>query len=316
MATTDEFHVVLGATGGVGGAVVCALVAQGQRVRAVTHTRIGEALPGVEWRTGDISNLGVARAMCMGASVVYFCANPPYNQWPKLFPPMLQGAIEGANAAGAKLISAANLYVYAPTSQPLTEDLPFAPTTRKGKVRAAMDEALLAAHKSGKVRAAIGRASDFYGPGAHNGVLGDRFFPALFAGKSVQWLGRLDQPHTFSYIEDFGRGLVTLGARDEALGQVWHIPAAEPLTGQQLLDRVFIAAGKQGKIAQVTPAMLRMAGLFDPQAREASEMIYEFMAPFVMDGAKFTRAFGGTPTPHQEAVPATVAWFRDHLPQG
>ncbi len=55
-------------------------------------------------------------------------------------------------------------------------------------------------------------------------------------------------PHSYSFIDDVGRGLVTLGANDIALGQTWHIPAAEPLTGQQLLDGIFVAAGIRGKV--------------------------------------------------------------------
>ena len=45
-------------------------------------------------------------------------------------------------ALRTKLIAAANPYVYAPTTKPMTEDLPWTPVTRKGKVRAAMDERL------------------------------------------------------------------------------------------------------------------------------------------------------------------------------
>jgi nucleoside-diphosphate-sugar epimerase len=305
-----EFHVVLGASGGVGNAVVRALVAQGKRVRGVTRSGKADAPAGVELVAADISNLDQARAVCQGASVVYFCANPAYTRWPQDFPPLLEGAIAGASAARARLIAAANLYVYAPTTQPLTEDLPWAPVTRKGKVRAAMDERLLAAHRSGEVQAAIGRASDFFGPGALNSSFaGDRFFNALRAGKPVQWIGRLDVPHTFSYIDDFGRGLVTLGAHPEALGQAWHIPAAEPITGQEFLKLMFAEAGAQAKITRVTPLMLRAVGLFNPLAREVVEMTYEFEQPFIMDGAKFTRAFGGAPTPNPEAIRQTVVWF-------
>ena len=54
--------------------------------------------------------------------------------------------------------------------------------------------------------------------------------PAL-RGKRARWLGSLEQPHTLNYLEDMARALVTLGERDEADGQVWHLPAAEPLTG-------------------------------------------------------------------------------------
>jgi hypothetical protein len=47
----------------------------------------------------------------------------------------------------------------------MTEDLPLAATTVKGRTRAAMTAELLAAAEAGRVRLAIGRASDFFGPG-------------------------------------------------------------------------------------------------------------------------------------------------------
>ena len=62
--------------------------------------------------------------------------------------------------------------------------------------------------------------------------------PALH-GKRVRWLGSLDQPHTLNHLKDVGRGLAMLGERDEADGQVWHLPAAEPLTGRQFLELLF-----------------------------------------------------------------------------
>lgn len=47
----------------------------------------------------------------------------------------------------------------------MTEDLALAARTVKGRTRAAMTEELLAAAEAGRVRVAIGRASDFFGPG-------------------------------------------------------------------------------------------------------------------------------------------------------
>ena len=37
-------------------------------------------------------------------------------------------------------------------------------------------------------------------------------------------------------IDDFASGLITLGERDEALGEVWHIPAAPTQTTRELAD--------------------------------------------------------------------------------
>src|SRR6516225_1207482 len=172
MEGQEALQIVLGASGGVGSAVVRALVGQGARVRGVTRTGKGDAPAGVELVPADVTNHEQMRAACGGASVVYFCANPPYTDWPRAFPPMLEGAIAGAAASGATLIVADNLYCYAPPTGPMTEDLPWKPITRKGRVRASMDERLMAAHRSGEIRMAIGRASDFFGPDAPNGLLG------------------------------------------------------------------------------------------------------------------------------------------------
>jgi nucleoside-diphosphate-sugar epimerase len=134
--------------------------------------------------------------------------------------------------------------------------------------------------------------------------------PAL-RGKRARWLGSLDQPHTLNYLEDMARALVTLGERDEADGQVWHLPSAEPLTGRQFLALVFDAAGHPPKIGVASRPMIRMAGLFNPFLRELNETLYQFERPFVSDPSKFQRAFGPfEPTPHPEAMGRTVDWFR------
>ncbi len=310
MTYANELHVVLGGTGGVGGAVVRELVARGKRVRVVTRKQAQSLPSGVEFMAGDIMNVQSAKAATAGASVVYMCANPAYNEWSELFPTMLNGAIAGTSANNAKLVFADNLYVYAPTTKPMTEDLPYAPVTRKGRVRAQMDETLFQAHASGKVRAVIGRASNYYGPSAPNSNIGDRFFHALLAGKPAQWFGRLDMPHTLSFTEDFARGLIVLGEHDEALGQAWHIPAAEALTGQEFIELAGEVAGVKAK-AQIVPAwMIQMLGLFNPIIRELAEMRYEFEEPYIMDGSKFQRAFGFTPTSHRQALQTTIASYK------
>jgi nucleoside-diphosphate-sugar epimerase len=48
-----------------------------------------------------------------------------------------------------------------------------------------------------------------------------------------------------------------------------------------------------------------------PGARETVEMLYEFEQPFVVDGSRFSDAFGLTPTPLVEALHRTLAWYRD-----
>lgn len=99
-----------------------------------------------------------------------------------------------------------------------------------GRTRARIAETLMQAHQAGRIQATIGRGSDFFGPYAHLSTVGDRVFAQAVAGKPAQLLGNPDVPHTVTDIEDFARALVTLGERDEAIGEVWHVPSPETVT--------------------------------------------------------------------------------------
>jgi hypothetical protein len=58
---------------------------------------------------------------------------------------------------------------------------------------------------------------------------------------------------------------------------------------------------------------MRLAGLFVPEARELPDIWYQFSAPWEVDGRAFVAAFGDPGlTPHERAVPETVAWWREH----
>jgi len=312
MNGAEQLHVVLGATGGAGGALVRELAGGGHRVRAVSRTPTADLPEGVEPLAADAADPAETRTACQGATVVYHCVQPPYQRWAAEFPPLTQSIADAAAAAGARLVYADNLYAYGPVHGPITEDLPALATTTKGRIRAVMAERLLAAHRSGTLQVAIGRSSDYYGPGGANSVVGDILFGAATTGNRARWLGRLDVPHSLNYLPDVARALLTLGARPEAPGEVWHLPAAQPLTGRGFVKLIAAALGGPVKVTATSRLALRLAGVFDPRARETTEMLYQWERPFVVDASKFQRAFGPLePTPHPQAVATTVAWFRE-----
>jgi nucleoside-diphosphate-sugar epimerase len=59
--------------------------------------------------------------------------------------------------------------------------------------------------------------------------------------------------------------------------------------------------------------MMRIGGLFIPEAREMIEMMYEFEKPFVVDSSKFTQTFGVQGTSVREAIKTTVAWYKARI---
>ena len=310
MTSRDELHVVFG-TGPVGLAVMSELLAQGKRVRMVNRRGTAAVPESVEVVKANAADPDSTRQVCQDATVVYNCVNAPYTDWAALLPPMHAAIIQGAAAANAKLVVAENLYMYGPVSGPITETLPYHPTARKGRVRAQMAEELMAAHRAGIVRATSGRASDFYGPGAgQQGIFGDRVIPPLLKGRTVSVLGKLDMPHTYTYITDFGKGLVLLGAHDEALGKSWHIPNAPTLTTRQMLTLFFEEAHMPPRMSSVPDFLVRTLGLVNPLLREVAEMLYEFNEPFVVESNTFVQAFGDIATPHREAVRQTLEWYK------
>jgi nucleoside-diphosphate-sugar epimerase len=310
----NKLQVIFG-TGPLGMSVMRELVQQGQIVKMVN--RSGKAPQGVptlvEVLGGDGYNLDFTRRVCAGASVVYQCAQPQYWEWAEKFPPLQASILEGAASAGAKLVVGENLYMYGEVTGPIHEGLPYAAQTRKGRVRAAMSQALLEAHRTGKVEVAIARGSDFYGPLVLDSALGERAILPALQGKNASLGGSLDLPHTYTYIDDFGKAMAILGSRHAALGQAWHVPNPPTRTQQELMTLFFNEIGKPPKMSSVSKGMMRLAGIFIPGARETVEMMYEFEKPFVVDSSKFIRAFGDISTPHQQAVRETLAWFREHL---
>ena len=311
---SQKLHVVFGA-GPLGRSVVEELVRCGECVRVVSRSgKMAEIPQGVDLVAGDLYDPAAVRKLTQGAAVAYQCAQPLYWEWPQKFPPLQTAIIQGLAGTETKLVIAENTYVYGDTNgRVLTEDLPYAAQTRKGKIRAAMSEAALAAHAAGSVRVAIGRGSDFFGPWVLDSGFGNRVFRPAVAGKPASFVGKLDLPHTATYIGDFGRALVILGEQDIALGQAWHVPDDRPqITQRQFAELIYGETGYPLKVSSVGKTMMSLAGLFIPAVRESVEMMYEFEKPFVVDSSRFEQAFGAKATPMQDAIKATVAWYQSH----
>lgn len=311
-----DLHVVFG-TGSLGLAVMRELRRRGHRVRMVNRKGRAELPkdPEIEIVAGDASDPASTRTACADAKAVYFTAAPPYTDWPAQYPAMQAGVVEGAAAAGARLVTAENVYPYGRVDGPMTEDTPMNPISRKGELRARLNRELLAADRAGKVSVALGRGPDYFGPGATSTTIyGERVFWPALAGKSAQVFGRIDALHTFIYVDDFAHGLVTLGEREEAGGKIWHIPCPPALTQRALLELIFKSAGHEQVKAQALPGwLLKLLAVFVPIMRELSEMEYQWRGDYVFEAPAFTKAFGADHvTTHAVAVEQTLAWFRQH----
>ncbi len=303
---------VLGASGGVGGAIVDELAARGREVTAASRTLPrGRFGPAVRYLPTDLRDPEAARAATAGADVVVMAAQVPYSRWAEELRPLVRSATEAAQAAGARLVMVDNLYAYGAPAQSLAPDTPERATTRKGTLRRELGRWLLDQHDAGRVRVAIGRFPDYYGPHSTNSLINQLLVLPAVRGRKARAFIDADQPHSFHFVRDSARGFATLVEHEAADGQVWVLPGAPAVTQRRLADILGEVLGASLTLGRITPGMLALAGLVNRELREAKEVVAQFDRPYVTDASAFEAAFGALEvTSHDEALAQTVAWAR------
>ncbi|WP_327321545.1 NAD-dependent epimerase/dehydratase family protein [Streptomyces sp. NBC_01210] len=310
-AAAYDLHAVLG-SGPAGTALAQELVRRGHAVRLVDRKADGPAVTGVE-RYADVSTADGTSAAVAGAAVVYHCVNVGYHLQVEVMPRIQEAVLGAVEAGGARLVVLDTLYPYGETGGAvMTEDTPWKATTRKGRMRADLDEKYLAAHRAGRARAVLGRSADFVGPGVVNSTLGGAVFPGALTSGEILGLGDIDLPHSYTYIDDVAAGLATLGERPEGDGRVWHLPTAPALTTRQI--HAMIEERVERPLSAMILEEARPFGPFDEVfMAEYAEMFYQHTEPQIVDSSAFEGTFGVHHTPLTEALDATLAWYSEWL---
>jgi len=92
--------------------------------------------------------------------------------------------------------------------------------------------------------------------------------------------------------------------------RIQHVPSGPAITQRALLDLLAENLGHPVKAQAAGKGMLSFIGLFNPGARELVEMLYEFTAPFVIDGSDMERTFSLTATPMERRIVETLEWLK------
>ena len=310
---------VIGATGGIGGATAERLVAARWRVRALNRNPDAAKLgrEGLEWVKGDAMVEADVVAAAEGAQLIVHGANPPgYKNWAGLQLPMLAATIAAAKASGARIVFPGTVYNFGPDAFPsLTETSPQNPLTRKGAIRVRMEQALLQASKEG-VRVLIVRAGDFFGPKPGNNWLSQGLVKPGKPIAAVSYPGPLAIPHAWAYLPDVAETMIRLATNSEGLGdfEMFHM-RGQTLTGEALVEALSEAAGRRLAVHRLPWIAVKAMAPFNETMREMLEMRYLWERPVLLDNAKLTARLGEEPhTPIVEALKTALAGM-DALPR-
>ncbi|MEK3904421.1 NAD-dependent epimerase/dehydratase family protein [Paenibacillus sp. FSL R7-0179] len=308
-------NLVIGGNGGLGHSITQELLSRGKLVTATYH-RSNQALrrlkgPLLTIAAVDVMNVKVLAEALNGVTTVYFCLNVPYKDWYSVMPAALE-RVTCQLKSGQTLVFPGNIYGYGKLQYlPADERHPKEARTRKGRLRNQLEELLKAESERRGFRYVIPRYPDYYGPNVTNRLFGPIFSGALQA-RTIKWPVKLDVPHDLVYIRDAARAAVLLAESGEQ-GE-WHVSGSGAIEGRQFLMNIQHAAGSKGKYCALPAWTVGLAGVFNKEANEFHELLYEFEYPLLLNDNKFMKRFPEyNPTSYKRAIRETIEWFREEL---
>lgn len=288
-------HLVLGSTGSIGSGIINELTAAGKPVRALIRSpakaRMVFTNPDkVELVEGSVDDPQTLKRAFDGVELFHNCVNVPYPQWSTL--PQIHGMIiEAATKAKARMVFPGNVYIYGHSqTEKVSEDHPRNPCSKKGRIRVELEDTFMRHSREGRVPCVIVRFPDYYGP--NSASVADGIFRSALNNKTARWYGTLDANHEFIFISDAAKAMVMASERLDAFGQDFNVPGPEPIRVRDWVSLVFKEVGYEPKMTGTGRMFIRLAGLFNPVAREFAEMQYLTEEPLILDGSKFNNFFG------------------------
>ena len=242
------------------------------------------------------------------SDIVYLTAGLAYklDVWERDWPLVMQNVVNACEEHNASLVFFDNVYAYGKVDGWMREDTPYNPCSRKGEIRARIADKLMNEVKRGNIKALIARASDFYGPYAYNTFILPMVFDRLKQHKTASWLVNDKVKHSFTFTPDAAKSTALLGNTADAYNQVWHLPTdRNALNGQQFVETIAEYFSAPARYSILSKWMVKMAGIFNPMAKESYEMLYQYDIDFLLDSAKFENKFI-SPTTYKEGIRITV----------
>lgn len=310
MTPSSPLALVLGATGGVGGATANALRRRGWRVRALYRdaTQIGSQ-PGIEGVVGDALVPADVRRAAEGASVIVHAVNPPgYRDWHLTVLPMLDATLAAARAVGARVVLPGTVYNYGRRPPALVaEDAPQVGDTRKGAIRVELERRL----EASGLPVLILRCGDFFGGSGGNSWFGGAMVHRDQPLRRLLWPGAPGVGHAFAYLPDVAETIARLLDREAELPRFarFHFAGHWFADGRELLAALRAGCdGTEIRFGRFPWWAVGLARPFVPLFNEIWEMRYLWRLPLRLDNRALVDFLGAEPhTPAPEALRAALA---------
>jgi hypothetical protein len=291
-------HIVVGAGGPLGAAVIEALVAESKWARAILFGEPEVALPEntEAFVVNPFEPASLAEA-CRGAAAVYDCFEPSYAAWKKSYAEVTGNITFATIESGARAVFSSHLVSSAEDNEHWEREV-------------------LKAQGSGLTQAAVARLPQLFGTKVKNPMF-KLIFDSVLEGKKAHWVGDLDVRRSFLDVDDAARAMVLLVEDARAYGRAWNVASPGGLSGRELIELAFKTVGGKPKIGRWSRGIALTGSLLAPDTRLVVEMPYDYSSAFSLDGSEFANAFPTFSfTPADRTMEKALTWYRGEKTSG
>jgi nucleoside-diphosphate-sugar epimerase len=310
---------VTGAGGFLGTALVRALRARGDEVRAlVRRPAPGLADLGAEVTQGDATDPAALREAVSGRDAVFHLAGIRRSTSAEEFRRVNAGStrtlLEACLAVAPRLgrvVLAGSIAAAGPSRTPLHEEARLEPVEPYGASKAEAER--IALSFADRLPVAVARPPRIMGPGDRENLL---FFRIARAGLALDFG---DRPLSWIDVDDCARGFLLLADRPEAAGQAFFLASEETTTATGLMQEAARALGIAARRVPVPDAVLRaLAAGADVVTRLTGrrlplnrKLAVQVLAPgWVCDPGKARERLGfEARTPLADSVARAARWY-------
>jgi nucleoside-diphosphate-sugar epimerase len=313
---------VTGAGGFLGQALVRALTARGDTVRAlVRRPEPALAHPSVEVLVGDATDPGTLATAVVGVEAVFHLAGLRRATERDAFwrtnvgstRLLLEACASGAPAL-RRFVLAGSRAASAPSASGCREEEPPAPVEWYGESKAEAER--VAFLYRDRLPVTVARPPRIMGAGDRENLI---FFKLARRGWAVGFGG--DRPLSWIDVDDCAQGLLLLADRPEAVGQAFFLASDQRTSVQGVMLAAAEALGVEARRVDVPGPLLWAAARVADLVSRASgrklplnrKLAQQLLAPgWVCDTGKARSLLGFTaPTPLRESMARAARWYQE-----
>lgn len=298
---------ILGSGGAIGTQLAIELTHFTDKIRLASRNP-KKVNPNDELFVCDLTSAEETDKAVAGSEVCYLTVGLPYNTkvWQESWSKIMTNVIASCKKYNSKLVFFDNVYMYDRNFlNPMTENTPVKPSSKKGEIRRAIADQLLIEMRTDSINALIARSADFISP--TGSILIETVYKNFKQGKKASWLLSDNMIHNFTYYKDAAKATALLGNTPDAYGEVWHLPTDRtPMTGKEWIKLLAKEMGVEPRYSVLPDWLLAILSLFVPILKEIKDVGYQYDRHYLFDSSKFEQKFNFRPTKPELAIKELV----------